>query len=123
MRVPDLTPPLQLHLPNGIVAGYIPGSAPPAYMLGPIGMEIPVDVVIPRDLVAAGWYWHGSILAWNGGDPRRPIGISTAVYPPPGWLSTRRNCFEAAHIVEYAHAAQHTIIVLPRLRPRKAEAT
>jgi hypothetical protein len=123
MRAPDLTPPLQLHLPDGIIAQYVPGSAPPAYMLGPIGMEIPVDVVIPEDLAAAGWYWHGSTLAWNGGDPLCPIGISTVVYPPPGWLSASRNCFEAARIVEQAHAVQHTTSMPPKPRPKKAEVT
>ena len=84
MQVPDLTPPLQLHLPDDIIAEHIPGTDPPAYRLGPIGMAIPVDVVIPEDLAAAGWYWHGSTLAWNGDDGRHPICISTAVYPPPG---------------------------------------
>jgi hypothetical protein len=98
MRVPDLTPPVQLHLPDGILAEYISGSNPPAYRLGSSEIAIPVDVIIPEDLAAAGWYWHGSMLAWSGDDRRGPISISTAIFPPPGWLSAGRNCFEWARI-------------------------
>jgi hypothetical protein len=120
MRAADLTPPLQLHLPDGIIAEYIPGSEPPAYRLDPIGMAIPVDVIIPEDLAATGWYWHGSTLAWNGGDPLCPSCISTAVYPPPGWLSAGRNCFESARSAEQAHAVQRAGRTPLRSRPKKA---
>lgn len=110
MRAPHPTYPLLIELPEPgnyphiVRAHYVPGSSPPAYRLDAIGMDLPIDVVIPDDLAAAGWYWHGSCLAWPASDPLRPMAISTATYPPPGWPSTREDCFTLARESERRRA-------------------
>lgn len=106
MRAPHPTYPLKLHLPepgnypHTVYAEYVPGSSPPAYRLDPIGMNLPIDVVIPDDLAALGYYWHGSLLTRAD----QPGGISTAAYPPPSWPSEREDCFTLARQSEHRRA-------------------
>lgn len=101
MRAPHPTYPLVIELPEPgnypsiVRAHYVPNSDPPAYRLDAIGMDLPIDVVIPDELAAAGWYWHGSTLVWR--EANFEYGIHTFVCPPPGWsYAPRGNCFDAA---------------------------
>lgn len=103
MRAPHPTFPLVIELPEPgnyphiVRAHYVPASDPPAYRLDLIGMDLPIDVAIPDDLAAAGWFWFGSCLTWAEGNFE--YGIHTLVCPPPGWLYLpRENCFEAARV-------------------------
>lgn len=103
------------NYPHIVRAEYVPNSNPPAYRLDPIGMDLPITVTIPKDLVAAGWYWHGSTLAWPASDPLRPMAISTATYPPPGWPAERENCFELARGTESRRAEWRERAVVERV--------
>jgi hypothetical protein len=97
--------PLRLHLPlpgaypQTVYAEYVPGSSPPAYTVN--GEPCAVEVQIPDDLAALGYFWHGSLLCKPGDQSG---GICTATYPPPGWPSPRENCFELARESERRRA-------------------
>lgn len=67
------------------------------------GTTIEIDVAIPDDLAAAGWYWFGSVLRWPAGD-LRGIGILTSCYPPPPIKSERGSCFDCAREFERLRA-------------------
>lgn len=106
--------PLQLALPGGIVADYVPGSDPPSYTVA--GDPIAVDVRIPDDLTATGWYWHGSFL----------------VQPYPGragpaiWISTGtwgvEGTWEQARTLDRLHA-EHAAVRAeqPTKKPKRAK--
>lgn len=64
------------------------------------GTTVDLDVQIPDDLAAAGWYWHGSTLALDGGLLR----IGTETYPPPGWPAPQGTCFDIARRYEVKHS-------------------
>lgn len=77
--------PVELHLPGGVRAQYVPESRPAQYTVD--GEPIAVDVTIPEDLAAAGWCWHGSFLyqPYPGREDGPGVAISTGTFPPPGW--------------------------------------
>jgi hypothetical protein len=78
--------PLAINLPGGKRAEHVPGSRPPRYAVD--GVEVELDVEIPDDLLANGWYWSGSFLyhPWPGSENGSPgVAISTGTFPPPGW--------------------------------------
>lgn len=95
MRAPHLTPPIRLALPDGLVADYVPDSEPPAYRADAIGCDLPVDVVIPDDLAAAGYFWFGSFLTAGEG-----LYIDTSSFPPPPFPGPRHDCYTAARNIE-----------------------
>jgi len=88
--------PLDLYLPDG-VAQLVPGSfeaGAPRYARG--GVVLDVDVVIPPDLAASGWIWHGSFLRKAG-----PVGVAicTKTFGLPGVFENARELdrLEAEH--------------------------
>lgn len=99
-------------------------SVPPVYELLD-GTVIDLDVTIPDDLAAAGWFWFGSLLA--KGDPQGAhVGVHTSCYPPPGWPAPQGTCFDSARRFEAAGAAHHERRVAERVaiaaktkRPRR----
>lgn len=89
--------PLELLLPGGLRAAYVPQSDPPRYTLN--GEPLAVDVVIPDDLARAGWFWLGSRLMqrYEASDVAPAwASIDTEVFPPPGWPGAGRTCFDVA---------------------------
>jgi hypothetical protein len=90
------------NYPHTVCAEYVPGSSLPAYTLN--GDPVAIDVAIPDDLAAAGWFWFGSCLAWPASDPQWAMAISTATYPPPGWTCEREDCFTLARQSERRRA-------------------
>lgn len=122
MRPAHQTPPIALYLPDGLVAAYVPQSEPPAYRMDEIGADLPVDVTIPEDLVAVGWYWHGSLLAWNGGDALRPVGIYTGTFPPPGWGGALTTCFDAAREMDKGRAGGPVNVKQPAKKKKATQA-
>lgn len=97
--------PIEIALPDGKRAQYLAGSRPARYTVDDQPAEI--DVTIPDDLQAAGWYWSGSFLyqpwpeARTEEQGRGPgVAISTALYGPPGYPSDRQTCFEVAQGME-----------------------
>lgn len=71
------------------------------------GTTVPIDVTIPDDLAAAGWYWSGSFLYQPWPEVRTEeqgrgpgVAIATCTYGPPGYPSDRQTCFEIAHELE-----------------------
>jgi hypothetical protein len=99
------TAPLSIALPDGRRAEYVAGTRPARYTID--GALCAIDVTIPDDLVATGWYWSGSFLyqPWPGprteAEGRGPgVAIATCTFPPPGYVSDRKTCFEAAYEME-----------------------
>lgn len=91
----QITIPATLYLPDG-PADLVPGSfehGQPCYERD--GQAIDVDVMIPDDLLAAGWYWSGSMLC-NSWSNETGICISTGTYPPPPVPSSRGDCYTIA---------------------------
>lgn len=86
--------PACLELPGGQRAGLVEGSVKdgkPIYMLDGIALDI--DVTIPDDLIAAGWFWFGSYLS-RCADPTNPnaiLSIHTALHPPPSLFAVARS--------------------------------
>lgn len=132
MRAPHPCYPLVIQLPdignypNSVRAEYVPGSTPPAYTVN--GEPCAIDVVIPDDLAAAGWFWGGSCLSWPSSDPLRLVSIATCTYPPPGWTSERDDCFTVARQGEQYRAERHERAVAERVakatktkRPKQAQ--
>lgn len=116
--------PLKIHLPEPgaypqtVYADYVPGSDPPAYTVN--GEPCAIDVTIPDDLAAVGYYWHGSLLCRTGDQGG---GIATCTYPVPGWPSEREDCFTVArgserHRAEWA--AQRVAERVARVTKTKA---
>ena len=80
-------------------------QTPPQYELFD-GTAIDLDVTIPDDLVAAGWFWFGSLLA--KGDPAGAhVGTHTSCYPPPGYDAPQGTCFDSARRFEAAAVTHH----------------
>ncbi len=94
--------PLQINLPDGAQADHVAGTSdPPRYVVN--GSPVELNVIIPDDLLDAGWAWHGSVLQLGQmGGPC--IMITTALHPPPGLDNDRRDCFTVARSME-AHRA------------------
>lgn len=90
-------------------------SNPPVYELRD-GTTVALDVAIPDDLAAAGWFWHGSALHWPADDPQRTIGITTDLHPPPPYPSERDDCFTVARRFEAIRAERHEQHVAERVR-------
>lgn len=90
------TYPAALHLPEG-TATLVPGMA--VYLLN--GAPIDVDVEVPEGLHAAGWFWNGSFLCWQGTSPG--LWIATSTFGLPG-------VFEVARGIE---AKQQTAVLEP----------
>jgi hypothetical protein len=132
MHAPHPAYPLVVELPelgnypHSVRALYVPGSSPPQYTVH--GEPCAIDVVIPDDLAAAGWYWLGSLLCWPESDPLRPQGIATCTYPPPGWCDDRETCFDLARQSERHRAEWRERRVAERVakvtkqKPPKADA-
>lgn len=76
--------PLVICLPDGTRAELIDGSRPPRYTVD--SEERAIEIAIPDDLLATGWYWSGSFLCqpYAPGDTRG-ICIITTQAAPPGW--------------------------------------
>lgn len=109
--------PLALALPGGVLAAHVAGSDPPCYTVA--GKPIAVDVRIPADLAALGWCWLGSFLCCDGGDPLRPVMVSTNTYPPPGWPCERRDCFTVACGIDWSPVAP--VAVKPVKKAKKTK--
>lgn len=84
--------PLIIHLPDQTIAELVAGTHPPRYQLGKEALAI--DVTIPEDLIATGWYWSGSFLCQPHPPGMAPgmapgtnpgICIITSIAGPPGW--------------------------------------
>lgn len=111
----QLTVPATLYLPDG-PADLVPGSfehGRPRYERG--GQAINVDVMIPDDLIGAGWYWSGSVLC-NSWSNETGICISTRTYPPPPVPSSRGDCYTIARSYEVKRAA---LAAQPAKQPKK----
>lgn len=124
MRPPHLTPPIVLSLPGGVRADYVPQSDPPAYTVN--GEPIAVDVVIPDDLIQAGWYWFGSFLRqpWTEHDNGPGVCISTGTYPPPGWPSDRPDIFTQARVLDaYRVSFQTELAARPAKKAKNVKQT
>lgn len=89
--------------------------SPPQYELRD-GTTVELDVTIPDDLLATGWFWRGSSLHWPADDPLRTIGIPTDGYPPPPYPSERGSCFDCARRFEAMRAERHEQHVAERVR-------
>lgn len=92
--------PVELILPYGR-ARLVPGMA--VYVMD--GLPIDVDVEVPEDLAARGWFWWGSELYQRLVPGGPGISIATGTYPPPGIEAPRGTCFDAARVVEVTHAS------------------
>lgn len=94
--------PLEIHLPDGKRACYIPGTRPPKYMVD--GQPTDIDVSIPDDLAALGWIWHGSTLFQpHAGSDGPGVAITTCTYGFPGYADARGTCFDAARTMQRIH--------------------
>lgn len=85
---------LRLPVAGGYVTAVAAAGRPIRYTVE--GEIVDIDVNIPDDLLAAGWFWHGGCLCRHAGIL---IGISSALIPPPGWRSGT-DIFEAARVYE-----------------------
>jgi hypothetical protein len=77
-------------------------SVPPVYELRD-GTTVDVDVAIPDDLRAAGWYWNGSLLTWRETPESCGIAVATCTFPPPGWpldATHMTDCMSQARVFE-----------------------
>jgi hypothetical protein len=101
--------PLAIALPDGRRAEYIAGTRPAKYTID--GEPCDIDVMIPEDLAATGWYWSGSYLyrPWPSSEDGRGVPISTATYGVPG-------VFEAACRFE---AKRDEVLELRLAKPAK----
>lgn len=133
--------PVELILPNGraqlVVGSAVDGR--PRYLLG--GVPIDVDVEIPEDLVARGWFWWGSFLHQQLRPDGCGISIDTGTYPPPGWVGEktitikgtddegrrfiqhieRGTCFDAARKIEATHARMEAMRQAKPQKPAKKQ--
>ncbi len=73
--------PWVIDLPGGIRAE-LAASNPPRYAA--YGEMTDIDVTIPDDLRAAGWYWNGSFLCWRETPESCGIAVATCTFGIPG---------------------------------------
>lgn len=97
--------PIEIALPDGKRAQYVAGSRPPKYTVD--GELTAIDVTIPDELEASGWYWSGSFLYQPWPEPRTAeqgrgpgVAISTGTFGPPGYPCDRQTCFDSAREME-----------------------
>lgn len=115
MRAPHPAYPLVLVLPNGIRAEYHDG----AYWID--GEPTALDVAIPDELVAAGWYWHGSVLRQPAidGDELRGIGICTSTFGVEGAFAAAREIQRVRAEREAARIAERVAVATKRPRAKR----
>jgi len=82
--------PLTIALPDGRCAEYVAGTRPARYTID--GAPCDVDVTIPDDLAATGWYWSGSFLyqPWAERADGPGVGIFTGTFGLPGTFEAAR---------------------------------
>lgn len=82
------TYPVSIPLPNGLRAELVyalPLHDPPVYAID--GVPVWLDVTVPADLRASGWFWNGALLTLQ--NAQCDIHICTASSPPPLWNVAR----------------------------------
>lgn len=102
--------PAAIPLPFGYRAELIPGTR--IYTID--GVPTWLDVTIPSDLAASGWFWNGAFLSLQGAKPGAcGISICPTTSPPPFWNVARDGrvlvpgqfacCFLVARYLDVAH--------------------
>lgn len=115
MRAPHPAYPLVLVLPDGVRAEYRDGC----YWID--GEPTGIDVEIPPDLVAASWYWHGSVLRQPAidGNPLCGIGICTSTFGVEGTFAAAREIQHVRAEREAARIAERVARATKRPRAKR----